>query len=240
MYDLNHRKDILSPVPLSPFSFLEQLPEFQSLPKSDLNYLMSKCTVRELSNGQVIFQEGESSDFVYFVVDGKISMGNCTQSGRETTMCIAGRKDFFCCLPALDFKPYPVAAQSIGPSTVIKLPLSIFQEICRKHPLIYQKFVTKTCEILRGVAHRHNNRTESAFSKIASLLVNLHSKSTHPIRLTRAEVAKLVGVTVETAIRSLSEMDKQKVIQSKRGVIKIIDKEKLFELSESSLPKQMP
>lgn len=190
---------------------------------------MSKCTVLEISNCEMLFREGDSSDSVYFVVEGKVSMGNCTQSGRESTMCIAGRKDFFCCLPALDLKPYPVAAQSIGSSIVIKLPIAIFQEICRKHPSVYQKFVAKTCQILRDVAHRHNNRTESALSKIASLLVTLQSKSTHPIRLTRAEVAKLVGVTVETAIRTLSQMDKQKVIQSRRGVIKVIDKEKLSE-----------
>lgn len=222
----------MTPLSISPFSFLEQIPELQDLPKADLNYLLSKSSILELRDNEAVFHQGDKAEYLYFVIEGKVSMGGCSPAGRESVNCIAGRKDLFCCLPALDMNPYPVTALSVGLSKVIRIPIKTFQEVCIRYPAIYQKFVARVCSNLREIEQRHGQRMDSAISRIASLLVNLNKKSSHPIRLTRSEIAKLVGITVETAIRTLSQMDKQNIIQSKRGLIKIIDKEKLFELSE--------
>ena len=222
----------MSPNTISPFDFLEQVPELQGLPKTDLNFLLSKSSILEIENGGVIFHQGDKAEFFYYVVEGKISMGGCSQAGRESVNCIAGRKDMFCCLPALDMNPYPVTATSIGLSKIIRIPTNTFQDVCLRHPSIYQKFVARVCLNIREIEQRHGQRMESATSRVASLLVGLNRKNSHPIRLTRAEVAKLVGITVETAIRTLSQFDKKGIIQSKRGLVKIIDKDKLRELSE--------
>jgi CRP-like cAMP-binding protein len=222
----------MCPITISPFSFLEQIPELQGLPKQALNSLSSKSSILEFADNEVIFHRGGTAKFFYFVIEGKVSMGECSKAGRESVNCIAGRKDLFCCLPALDMNPYPVTAISIGLSKVIRIPTKIFQEVCLRHPATYQIFVTRVCSNLRQIEQRHGQRMESATSRIALLLVGLNKKSNHPIRLTRAEVAKLVGVTVETTIRTLSQLGKKGIIQSKRGLIKIIDKDKLYELSE--------
>ena len=129
----------MSPNPISPFDFLEQVPELQGLPKTDLNILLSKSSVLEIANGGVIFNQGDKADFFYYVVEGKISMGGCSQARRESLNCIAGKKDMFCCLPALDLNPYPVTAVSVGPSTVIRIPTKLFQEVGLRHRSVYQK-----------------------------------------------------------------------------------------------------
>ncbi len=222
----------MSPNTISPFDFLDQVPELQGLPKPDLNTLLSKSSVLEFKDGDAIFHHGDKAEYFYYVVEGKVSMGGCSQGGRESVNCIAGKKDMFCCLPALDMNPYPVTAVSIGPSKVIRINTKIFQEICLRHPLIYQKFVARVCGNIREIEQRHGQRMDSAVSRVAALLVGLNKKSSRPIPLTRAEIAKLVGITVETAIRTLSQFDKKGIIQSKRGLIKIIDQKKLYELSE--------
>lgn len=226
-YDLNHTGGKMTPLSAGPFNFLDQIPEFHDLPKSDLNYLLSKSFVLEMQDNEVIFSKGDKSDFFYFVIEGKVSMGGCSQNGQESTTCIARKKEMFCCLPALDMNPYPVTAVSSGPSKIIRIPTKVFHEICLRHPMTYQKFVNRVCSILRDVVQRHNRRMESAASRISALLISLNEKNNHPIRLTRAEIAKMVGVTVETSIRTLSLMNKQKIIESSRSVIKILDKDKL-------------
>lgn len=141
----------MSSTPTSLFSFLERVPELQGLPKSELNHLLSKSSILELQEGEAVFQQGGKSEFFYFVLEGKVSMGGCSKAGRESVNCIASRKDLFCCLPALDMQPYPVTATSVGPSKVIQIPIPVFQEVCLRHPTIYQKFVIRVCANLREV-----------------------------------------------------------------------------------------
>lgn len=100
LYDPDHIGK-MSPNPISPFDFLEQVPELQALPKPDLNILLSKSSVLEFGDGETIFRRGNKADFFYYVMDGKVSMGECSKRGRESANCIAGKKDMFCCLPDL-------------------------------------------------------------------------------------------------------------------------------------------
>lgn len=217
---------------LSPFDLLEQIPELQPLPKPELNILLSKSSLLEYKDGETIFHQGDKADFFFYVIEGKVSMGGCSQAGRESVNCIAGKKDMFCCLPALDMNPYPVSAVSIGTSKVIRIRTKVFQEICLRYPAVYQKFVFRVCSLMREIEQRHMQRTGSAISRVASLLVRSNKVESQPIRLTRSEIAKLVGVTVETAIRILSQLGKEGIIRSARGSIKIIDEDRLYKLSE--------
>lgn len=222
---------------ISLFEFLEQVPELGPLPKPELNYLLSKCAVLQTKAQQRLFTQGDSPEYFYVVMEGRVAMGDCAASGRELITCIAARRDIFCCLPTLDLKPYPASAICITDAKVIKIPIRIFQEICQRHPVVYQRFVEKMCANLRHVEQRQTQSAEPVQTRIASLLVDHWEKNPHPVRLTRAEIAKLTGTTVETAIRTLSQMGKRGIIQSRRGLIKILDRDRLYELGGRTPPR---
>ncbi|MCG3176615.1 MAG: hypothetical protein MOGMAGMI_01573 [Candidatus Omnitrophica bacterium] len=223
--------------PISPFDFLAHVPELSSLPRPELNYLVSKSALIEIKPKQILFSQGEPSQYFYVVIEGRVSMGDCGSSGRETVSCIAGRRDIFCCLPALDHKPYPATAVSATDAKALRIPIAVLQEIGSRNPSVYQMFVAKVCANLRVIEQRHSQRMEPAVTRISSLLIDQYEKTPHPIRLTRAEIAKLTGTTVETAIRTLSQLGKRGILQSRRGLIKVVEAKKLYELAGRMAPE---
>jgi CRP/FNR family transcriptional regulator len=80
---------------------------------------------------------------------------------------------------------------------------------------------------------------EKVESRIASLLIKLADKAGEKtsegleinMKLTKQDVAEMVGTTVETSIRTMSKLSKQGVISSKGGKIIIRDLEKLRSLT---------
>jgi CRP-like cAMP-binding protein len=66
--------------------------------------------------------------------------------------------------------------------------------------------------------------------RIAILLLALGEKFHDGIPLTRQEMAEIAGVTVETAIRILSQMKKKGIIRSSRKMTHLVAPQKLREL----------
>ena len=63
-------------------------------------------------------------------------------------------------------------------------------------------------------------------------MLMLSSKIGPTLPFTRQEIADMVGTTIETAIRVMSQFKDRGIISSVRGKVTILDKEKLRLLSE--------
>jgi len=88
-------------------------------------------------------------------------------------------------------------------------------------------------EMLKSIA------LEKVESRIASLLIKLSDKAGEKnsdgllltIKLTKQDIAEMVGTTVETSIRTMSKLSKAGIISSKGGKILIRDLDKLRSLT---------
>jgi len=84
-----------------------------------------------------------------------------------------------------------------------------------------------------------NIALEKVESRIASLLIKLADKVGEDapdgllidMKLTKQDIAEMVGTTVETAIRTMSKLSKAGILTSKNGKIVILDLKKLKSLT---------
>jgi CRP/FNR family transcriptional regulator len=90
-----------------------------------------------------------------------------------------------------------------------------------------------THETLKSIA------LEKVESRIASLLIKLSDKAGEKVpegvaismKLTKQDIAEMVGTTVETSIRTMSKLTKAGLVAAKAGRIIIRDLEKLKSLT---------
>ena len=139
----------------------------------------------------------------------------------------------FCCLPALDRKPYPVDAVAAADSTVVRVPLSAFHQSLQKNPVFLQESLCLFCDRLRQVEHKSCMVYDSVERRLAQALLALSKKFGATIPLTKHELAELASTTVETTIRVLGQFRKRGIITSTRGSTTIAKSDQLKRLASA-------
>ncbi len=216
---------------------------FKDLSEEELSEL-EKNSLKELfKKKESIFSEGEPSEWFYILTKGKVKITKLSYDGKEIILELIKAPDFFGGLAVLKGFPYPASAIAMEDSEVIKIPKDKFLKLVEKYPSINRAMlsflidrVKTTQETLKNIA------LERVDTRIASTLLRLSEKyGRHErdglmidLRLTKQELADMVGTTVETAIRVMSKFKKSGYLNEKDGKIIITNINKLKELGSES------
>lgn len=213
--------------------FLGSVELFKRLSHAERQRLAAASREKRYAKGETIFREGQPAEAVCIVKEGRVHLMKFLESGQASTTCVMSNGEPFCCLPALDRKPYPVDAIAAVDSVVVRIPTSTFHELLGRNPGFLQDSLCLFCDRLRQVEHKSCAVSESAEQRLARALVSLSKKFGRTIPLTKQELAELAGTTVETAIRVLSQLRKQGIVNSSRGSTTISKSSALEELAGS-------
>ncbi len=190
---------------------------FKHLSPAERQRLAAVSREKRYVKGETIFRAGEPADAVCIVKEGRVHLMKFLEEGRASTTCVMTPGETFCCLPALDRKPYPVDAVAAVDSVVVRVPTSVFHELLEKNPAFLKDSLCLFCDRLREVEHKSCMVYDSVERRLAQALLTLSKKFGPTVPLTKQELAELANTTVETTIRVLSQLKKQGVIMSSRG-----------------------
>lgn len=213
--------------------FLAGVEPFKRLAAAERQQLAAVSRVKSYAKGETIFREGEPSDAVCVVRQGRVHLMKFLESGQASTTCVMTVGETFCCLPALDRKSYPVDAIAAADSIVIRIPTPAFHDLLQRNPTFLQESLCLFCDRLRDVEHKSCMAFDSVEQRLAQVLVSLSKKFGPKIPLTKHELAEMASTTVETTIRVLSQLKKQGVITSSRGSTTIAKPDQLQRLAGS-------
>ncbi len=202
----------------------------KSLPDSEQIRLSQRGREHAYPKGSTLFRAEERADFVWLVKEGRVHLTRFTASGKTLTTCVLTRGDLFCCLPTLDRRPYPSDAIAATDSVAVRIPLDLFAEWMRRYPSFSQKALCYFCDRLRSAEQRGCLLQEPVRRRILGVLGMLLKKFGPTIPFTCREVAEMAGTTIETAIRTLGQLKKEKLIRASRAKITIQNSVKLQEL----------
>jgi CRP-like cAMP-binding protein len=206
---------------------------FSGLSDEELAELSDIAVERSFETGEFVFWDGDPSDCLYVLAEGKIKVLKHASSGKEFIIAFFGPGEVFGEVAVFENKPYPASAQATEPTTVLGIDRESFLSFLTKRP----EFALRIMYVLGGRLRDAQNRLrdiagERVDQRIASILLMLSSKLGHSLPFTRQEIADMSGTTTETAIRVMSRMRKEGLIRSVRGKTVIIDEERLRSLSE--------
>ena len=119
--------------------FLSRIELFKRLTPAQRQRLASVSREKRYAKGETVFREGEPADSVCIVKDGRVHLMKFLASGQASTTCVMTSGETFCCLPALDRKPYPADAVAAVDSTVVRIPTQVFHELMQQNPAFLQE-----------------------------------------------------------------------------------------------------
>jgi CRP-like cAMP-binding protein len=168
-----------------------------------------------LRKDQILFNEGDAATDYYQVQSGSVKMYSANEDGQEFIQGIFMAGESFG-EPALIGKfPYPGSVAAIEPSKIWKLPGDYFLLMLKENFELHLKMDQVLCNRLR-----YKSMVLSEISshdpehRILSLLNYYKSKSNKGIPVTipftRQQLADMSGLRVETVIRTVKKLEKDK------------------------------
>ncbi|MBV8327388.1 Crp/Fnr family transcriptional regulator [Chryseobacterium sp.] len=187
----------------------------------DENILHSAgAEVRDYSPSETIFSEGNMPNYYYQIISGEVKLNNYNEEGKEFIQNILSEGQS--CGEAILFidKPYPMNAEAMTECSILRLHKSIFFNLLSHSPKLcmevssflsqrlYYKFVMML-----------NISSQNPYIRLKGLMDYLKSfqEDDSPysflVPLTRQQMASLTGLCVETAIRTIKHMERDKLLK---------------------------
>ncbi|MDQ3664153.1 MAG: Crp/Fnr family transcriptional regulator [Actinomycetota bacterium] len=193
---------------------LRETPLFSSLDEEATGSLRASMTETELERGEVLFNEGDSGDRLYVVLDGKIKLGRTSGDGRENLLAVLGPGQMFGELSLFDPGPRSATATAVTDSRLVSLGHAELQPWLVSRPDVARG-------LLFQLAHRLRRTNEVVadlvFSdvpgRVAKALLDLSTRFGRQADdgihvhhdLTQEELAQLVGASRETVNKALAD-----------------------------------
>ncbi|NTU41890.1 MAG: Crp/Fnr family transcriptional regulator [Nitrospirales bacterium] len=212
------------------------IPIFSTLTDDEIEEIYHHLIKESFKKKEEIFSEGDPPDWFYLLLSGKVKITKLSHDGREIIMELISPQDFFGGLAVLKGFPYPANAFAMEDSVVIKITRQDFLKIIERFPPVMFAIASSLGDRTRDLHDTLKNvalvRVES---RIASLLLKLADKVGEKegemtfigMRLTKQDIAEMVGTTVETTIRVMSRFKKAGLISDREGKVVLHDLEKL-------------
>lgn len=215
---------------------------FEKLSSNELINLARSATIQDVTAGEYLSLDGESPNFGFLVLAGRLAMVKSTQQGKELTLDLLIPGDSTGILRALEPLDPDTAIRGQTDAKLLSIPISSLHALAERQPLLYRTVAQELMQKNRrvndlalGLAH---SRVES---RIVATLLALAPRFGRPtsvaeqtrIFLTRKELADLTGTTPETAIRVTKNLEREGYLDlTKPGVIKILSLAKFREVLE--------
>ena len=199
----------------------------------DLAAILMRIGRRHLfCENQEIFAEGDDALFLPIVLSGKVKMIHFLEPGKEVIIGIFQLGEMFAIPPVFDGKKYPSTAIAMEESQLLLLDRSDFLALLRESSEFVFAVIEWMSEMLREkTATIQNLATASPEHRIGHVLLKLAEKDGDgsPVRiaLRREDIAKIAGLTTETAIRVIRKFAEKNLLTIFHGKIVINDTEPL-------------
>jgi CRP-like cAMP-binding protein len=183
------------------------------------------AVVKPVSQSEVIITEEQQSWNYYQLVNGSARAININENGREYLQYLVYPGDTFGEIPLFDEGKYAVTVIADEPSTIIKLPKEQFLKMLSDNDRLYPEFLRLFSERLRFkyflLKEISNHNPERSIKNLIHYFKgsNKICKKCNKLKLTRQQMADMLGMRVETVIRSVRNLHNNGMLEIRKGKV---------------------
>lgn len=204
-----------------------------------LDEINSRKVCTPYKKGNNIFHEGMYPQGVYCVNYGKIKVSKLGEDGKEQILRFVKAGDLLGYRSLLGDEKYFASAVAMEESGVCFIPKDLFLGILQKDGTLTMEMMKLLSDDLRkaetNVTHMAQKPVRERLAEALLFIKETYGfeedGTTLNLRITREELANLVGTATETVIRLLSEMNKEEVIHLEGKKIQILDTIELLDIA---------
>lgn len=199
-----------------------------------------KC-MNSYKKGEVIYHQGALPTGLYCVHAGKVKLTSTSNDGKSTIISIVTPGQLFGHKNVFNNEAYQTTATVIEESKVCYLEKKFFFNLLQDQPTVSLQLVNHLAREMGAAEKSISDLTQkSVRARLATFLLDAvknfgkesQNKITLDIKLTREEMASLIGGATETLIRLMTELKDEGIIAQDGKTIQILDLKALEEQAE--------
>jgi CRP/FNR family transcriptional regulator, anaerobic regulatory protein len=217
---------------------VRQFNSLKHLSKEELIRMSGCKTSKLIRKGESLFQEGEHINGVFCIKDGVCKVSKMSDNGKNQIVNLVTRGDLIGERSLISDEVSNLNATALNDMEVCFIPKDEIIRDLEKNP----DFTMDILKTMASSLKKSDNLVvdmaqKSVKQRLAETLLNLNDKfgvteeGVIDIHLSREDIANIIGTATESAIRLLSSLKKDKIIEFKGKDIKIIDKKSLLKMS---------
>ena len=215
---------------------IRHLSIFAQLPEVRLVEIQSfQPSIVAFGTDETVYHPGDISINAFTLRRGLVKLVKTLPNGRTQIVRVLREGDLFG-FDGFAGETYNHTAIPLTEIEVCRLPLSELLELKKQNPEIENTMMKRWIQHLREAEDMMLELgAKKAAERLASFLIRWCENSAPngftPLPLSRGEIGELLGLTIETVSRFLSDWKRQNVINEQRGSIQIVDVDKLRKLA---------
>lgn len=192
--------------------------------------------------GQTIFYEGNHPHGLYCIYSGKVKIHKLGHDGKDQILRLAKKANVIGYRALLSDDYYHASATALEDSVICFFPKKDYQNLIVSNPLLSMQILKLLSADLKSAEQKAMNMVQKQVrERIAETLLMLKEffglesdNATINTVLTRESIGNIAGTTTETAIRTLSDLCKNKTIDLIGKKIKILNNSELIKIANLS------
>ena len=217
----------------------QSLEDFYQLAKknSDLKSLSDDRKISVFKKKQLVYSEGDEPLKYYFLKSGKVKAYHSNRDGKEYIIGLYNSGDFFGQNAIIENTEYQESTETLEDCEIIGIPKHDFLELITRNQTVANQFIKL---LANNIQEKEKQLTQMAYNSLrkrtADALIMLSKKyktedqDNFKMRISRDDLASVVGTATESLIRTLSDFKSDKFIEINGSEIAIIDEIKLMNL----------
>ena len=155
-----------------------------------------------LPKNHVVCYQGDPADALYYIQEGKVMLVVVSFAGKEATLAVLGKGEFFGLGSLQDRAVRLSTATTLEPSVIVRIERAVIQQEVRKHPRLHDVLMTqlldRTLTLQKDLCNHIFDRSEKRLARVLLKLSQLGEEHDEQVSLTKIShdtLATMVGTT---------------------------------------------
>ncbi len=217
---------------------VRELSSLRTLQKDELLKIASCKTSKVVRKGEHIFDEGDPINGLYCVKDGVCKLTKLSPNGKEQIVKLVKKGELLGQRSMISEEPANLSAVALADMEICFIPKSEVLGLFNSNHNFSMNVMRTICGDLKDADNLMVSMAQKSMKeRLAYVLLYLadtfgsDGENYLNLVMSREEIAGMTGVATESAIRLLSDLNKQNLIELSGKRIKILDRSGLHKIS---------
>ncbi len=185
---------------------------------------------------QIIYSEGDHSNFIYLITNGAVKCHKLDINGKELVTGLYKEDDLFGYTSFTHNLPHKETATALKRTELVGISILQISQILNDNHKVAIALIDLLTDDISSIKEQLLQMAYSSVNKktadtIVKFAERINRKPEDPIKISRNDLASVAGVATETFIRTLANFKNEGIIKSEGRNIVVLDLERLKEIN---------
>jgi len=196
------------------------------------NHIDDNGTEQTFKKGEIIFNQGNHSNYIYLINKGIVKCHRIDESGKELTTALFKEDDLFGYASLLQNIPHLESATAMENCELVVIPKEELISVLNKNHKVNFDLINMLSDNIAEIKEQllqmaYGSVRKKTAATILQFAEKMNKKNNESIKISRSDLASVAGIATESLIRTLSSFNKEGLIEIEGRNIKIIELEQL-------------